>query len=145
MEEYMTTKSGPLSSGGAAMGFASYADLASHEEAEALRKSILTAREPASGLDRQAMKLIADGLADSKDGSLQLVLIPATLNLSRTDDQTVLLAPPESQLGKHGMLFVVCLARLLSVGSCHMTTADPKDDPAIDPAYLSHPADIDVF
>lgn len=35
MEEYMTTKSGPLSSGGAAIGFASHVDLASREEVEA--------------------------------------------------------------------------------------------------------------
>jgi len=49
--EYMATESRPLSSGGAAMGFASYADLASREEVEALRMSILTAQEPASGLD----------------------------------------------------------------------------------------------
>lgn len=145
MEEDMATKGGPLSSGGAAIGFSSYADLASRGEVEALTKSIATAPEPVSGLDRQAMKVIADGLADPKDGSIQLVLIPATLNLSCTDDQTVMLAPPESQLGKHGMLLAVCLARPLSAGSCHITTADPKDDPAIDPAYLSHPADIDVF
>jgi choline dehydrogenase-like flavoprotein len=145
MEEYLTTKSGPLSSGGAAIGFASYADLASREEVEALTKSIATAQQPVSGLDRQAMKVIADGLADPKDGSIQLVLIPATLNISRADDQTVMLAPPESQLGKHGIILAACLARPLSAGSCHITTADPKDDPAIDPAYLSHPADIDVL
>jgi choline dehydrogenase-like flavoprotein len=145
MEEYMTTKSGPFSSGGAAMGFASYADLASREEVEALTKSIATAQERVTTMDKQAIKLIADGLADPKDGSIQLVLIPATLNLSRTDDQTIMLAPPESQLGKHGMLLAVCLARPLSAGTCHITSANPKDDPAIDPAYLSHPADIDVF
>jgi choline dehydrogenase-like flavoprotein len=145
MEEYMTTKSGPLSSGGAAIGFASYADLASREEVEALTKSIVTTQEPVTSLDRQAMKVIADGLADPNDGSIQFVLVPATLNLSRADDQTAMLAPPEGQLGKHGILLAVCLARPLSAGSCHITTADHKDDPAIDPAYLSHPADIDVL
>jgi hypothetical protein len=52
MEEYMTSKGGPLSTGGAAMGFAGYADLASRGEVEALTKSITTALEPVSGLDR---------------------------------------------------------------------------------------------
>lgn len=145
MEEYMTTKSGPLSSGGAAMGFASYADLASKEEVEALTTSIATSQQPVSGLDKQAAKLLANALADPKDGSLQLVLIPASLNLGRTDDQTVLLAPPEHMLGKHGMLLAVCLARPFSAGSCHITSSNPFDDPAIDPAYLSHPADIDLL
>ncbi len=127
------------------MGFASYADLATREEVEALTKSIAATQEAVTSLDKQAIKVIADGLADPNDGSLQLILIPASLNLARTDNQTVMLAPPENQMGKHGILLVVCLARPLSAGSCHITTADPKDDPAIDPAYLSHPADIDVL
>jgi choline dehydrogenase-like flavoprotein len=91
------------------------------------------------------VKIIADGLVDPKDGSIQVILIPATFDLSRTDDQIGLLEPLESQLSKHGMRLRVCLAYPLSAGSYHITIADPKDDPAIDPAYLSHPADIDVF
>ncbi|KAH6721850.1 glucose-methanol-choline oxidoreductase, partial [Leptodontidium sp. MPI-SDFR-AT-0119] len=33
----------------------------------------------------------------------------------------------------------------LSVGTVHISSSDPKVDPDIDPAYLSHPADIEIF
>ena len=32
-----------------------------------------------------------------------------------------------------------------SRGSVHVTTSNPMDDPAIDPAYLTHPADVEVL
>jgi choline dehydrogenase-like flavoprotein len=31
------------------------------------------------------------------------------------------------------------------MGSIHITSSDPHIDPAIDPGYLSHPEDIEVF
>jgi len=45
------------------------------------------------------------------------------------------------------MEYVLWLILLVQywLGSCHITTADPKDDSAIDLAYLSNPADIDVL
>jgi choline dehydrogenase-like flavoprotein len=43
------------------------------------------------------------------------------------------------------MLLAACIARPFSAGSCHITSSNPRDDPAIDPAYLSHPADIDLL
>jgi choline dehydrogenase-like flavoprotein len=143
MTEYMSSKSGPLSSGGAAMGFVSYADLATPSEISDLQKLILSSEY--AGNDEAAKKLLAEGIADHEYGSIQLVLLPATLNLTSLDEQTVLLQPPKGQLGKHGFVLAVCLARPLSVGSIHITSSDPTIDPAIDPAYLTHPADIEVF
>ncbi|KFZ03907.1 hypothetical protein V502_10565 [Pseudogymnoascus sp. VKM F-4520 (FW-2644)] len=116
MTSYTTDKSGPLSSGGAAVGFASYADLATPSD-----------------------------LADHNYGSLQLVLLPATLDLRVPGSQTALLQPPPEQLGKHGIVLAACLARPLSTGTIHISSSDPKIDPEIDPGYLTHPGDIEVF
>jgi choline dehydrogenase-like flavoprotein len=83
MTSYMTDKSGPLSSGGAAMGFVSYADLATPSEITALQRLILSNKY--GGHDEATKKLIADGLADRSYGSIQFVLLPASLNLTRAD------------------------------------------------------------
>jgi len=143
MAAYMSSKSGPLSSGGAAMGFVSYADLATHSEIADLQKLILSTEY--GGHDEATKKLLAEGIADHGYGSIQTVLLPATLDLTSMDSQVGLFQPPKEQLGKHGFVLAACIARPLSVGSIHITSSDPTIDPAIDPAYLSHPADIEVF
>ena len=143
MTSYTTDKSGPLSSGGAAVGFASYADLATSSEVKALQELILSNKD--TGHDEATKKLIADSLADHNYGSLQLVLLPATLDLRVPGSQTALLQPPPDQLGKHGIVLEACLARPLSTGTIHISSSDPKIDPEIDPGYLTHPGDIEVI
>ena len=143
MTSYMTDKSGPLSSGGAAMGFVSYANLATPSEITELQELILSNKY--GGQDEATKKLIADSLADRGYGSIQFVLLPASLNLTRADSQTAMLQPPPEQLGKQGFVLAACIARPVSVGSIHITSSDPQTDPAIDPGYLTHPADIEVL
>lgn len=143
MTAYLTSKSGPLSTGGAAMGFVSYADLATPSEITNLQKLILSSEY--TGHNDATKQLLADGIADHGYGSIQVVLLPATLDLNSVDSQTGFFQPPKEQLGKHGFVLGAALARPLSVGSIHITTSDPTIDPAIDPGYLSHPADIEVF
>jgi choline dehydrogenase-like flavoprotein len=139
---YMTDKSGPLSSGGAAMGFVSYADLATPSEIAALQKLILS--NEYAGLE-ESKKLISDSIADHGYGSIQLVLLPASFNLLATDSQVGFFQPPPQMLGKQGFVLAACIQRPLSVGSIHIKSSDPQADPAIDPGYLTHPADIEVF
>ncbi|KFY28000.1 hypothetical protein V493_03134 [Pseudogymnoascus sp. VKM F-4281 (FW-2241)] len=143
MASYMADKCGPLSSGGAAVGFASYADLSTPSEVEELQKLVLSDKYP--GHDDATKKLIADSLADHNYGSIQLVLLAVSLNLTNPGSQTEMLQAPPEQLGKHGMSLAACLARPLSMGTIHITSSDPQIDPQIDPGYLTHPADVEVF
>ncbi|KAH7346870.1 hypothetical protein BKA65DRAFT_478040 [Rhexocercosporidium sp. MPI-PUGE-AT-0058] len=143
MAEYESTRNGPLSSGGAAMGFVSYADLASPSDISSLQDLILSPEH--SGHDQAVKKLLADGIASKDEASIQIVLLPASLNITEAYDQTKLFVPPSNMLGKHGVFLAACIARPHSVGTIHITSSDPKEDPAIDPAYLSHPADIEIF
>ncbi|KFY06762.1 hypothetical protein V492_07762 [Pseudogymnoascus sp. VKM F-4246] len=140
---YAADRSGPLSSGGSAVCFASYADLATPSENEALQELILSDKYP--GHDEATRKLIAESLADHNYGSLQIVLLGASLNFSETAHQTSLLQPPAEQLGKHGITIAACLARPLSTGTIHIASSDPRIDPLIDPGYFTHPADIEVL
>lgn len=53
--------------------------------------------------------------------------------------------PPVSMIGKQGFIISGAVARPLSVGTVHITSSDPKKDPAIDPAYMTHPADVEIL
>lgn len=125
------------------MGFVSYADLASSSDISSLQDLVLS---PDHGGHSQAVKeLLAKGIASKDEASIQIVLLPASLNIEEGYEQPKLLAPPPQMVGKNGFFMAACIARPLSVGTVHITSSDPKEDPEIDPAYLSHPADIEIF
>jgi choline dehydrogenase-like flavoprotein len=143
MTEYTTSKSGPLSSGGAAIGFMSYADVATPEEVAALQESIMS--NEYSGHSEPTKKLIAESIADHSYGSIQVVLLPASLNLTSLEGQKEFFQPPADQEGKQGFCIGGAVQRPVSVGSIHITTSDPLTDPAIDPGYFHHPADVEIM
>lgn len=142
--EYTTTQGGPLSSGGAAMGFISYASLATAEEIRTLQESIIDPQNP-SDYNSTARRLLADSMADPNYASIQIVLLPASLDLENGANQTVFFTPPTEMAGKQGFLLAACVMRPLSTGSCHIISSDPRVDPAIDPGYMTHPADIEIM
>lgn len=143
MTSYITNKSGPLSTGGAAVGFASYADLSTPSEIKALQELILSNKY--TGHEEVSKQLIADSLADHGYGSIQFVLLPASLDLNVVYDQVGMFQPSPETQGNDGFTIAACLARPLSMGTIHITSPDPQIDPAIDPGYLTHPADVEVF
>jgi hypothetical protein len=63
------------------------------------------------------------------------------MNLERVENQSEFFEPPVGMIGKMGCMFGLCLSRALSVG----TIQSPEMDPLIDPAYLSHQADIETL
>ena len=52
---------------------------------------------------------------------------------------------PENMLSGRYISFGASLLRLLSQGQVHISSANPFEAPDINPRYLSHPADIEVF
>lgn len=146
MEEYTVYKTGPFSSGGSATCFASFSDLADAEEIKAVQNSILESKDPASGgYSMQAKELLTEGLANSDNASIQILLLPASLNMARGDSQTATLGGDPGQEGKQGVVLGAAVGSPLSVGSVHITSSNPHDQPAIDPAYLSHEADVEII
>jgi choline dehydrogenase-like flavoprotein len=115
-----------------------------------MRRSLLS-RNLSSRLDLPtqhseiAKGLLADALASPDDASVHIAYIAATINLDAFPSQSGMLKPPASMKGKQGISFSIAAQRPLSVGSCHILTNNPEDDPGIDPAYLSHPADLEVL
>ncbi|KAI9046724.1 hypothetical protein LZ554_009462 [Drepanopeziza brunnea f. sp. 'monogermtubi'] len=143
MAEYVATRGGPLSSGGAAMGFISYANVATRVEISSTQRLILSSSH--QGHSPAAKALLAESIADPSYGSIFLGLLPASVNVREARDQQKLLSPPPDMVGRHGVCLVAALSRPASVGSIHIASSDPTLDPAIDPAYLTHPADVAVL
>jgi choline dehydrogenase-like flavoprotein len=141
MAEYMTSKTGPLSSGGSGQCFASYSDLSTPEEIAAIQNSILSPDSLTTHTEK-AKKLLAEGLGDPNDASLQLIMIGASMNIAELHSQPLLLKPPPEMDGKMGITLIIAVYRPLSVGSIHISSPDPEIDPVIDPKYGTHPADI---
>lgn len=97
MALYATEKSGPLSSGGAAVGFISYAGLCTPSEMKELQEPILTDKN--TGHDDATKKLIADSVADHDYGSIQLVLLAATLDLRDQEAKSLYCSLPSCGVG----------------------------------------------
>ena len=145
-EEYMTHRTGPISQAGSAHCFVAFTDIATADEIEATQKMILEHKEPGEKEHvKEAKQIIASDLDKPTDGTFHIVMISASLNGSAITNQTDVMKPPAEMLGKQGIWLSPSITRPMSVGSIHITCADPKQDPAIDPAYLTHPADVEML
>lgn len=143
MVEYMTSKSGPLSSAPSLGLFAAYANLSTPAEIAALQKIILSPAH--GGHEVNVKRIISESIADTDSGNIQVMVLPISVNADDPSEVQKVLSPPPGQLGKQGISFMTCAQRPLSVGSIHITSNDPLVDPAIDPRYLSHPADLEIL
>lgn len=76
---------------------------------------------------------------------LQIILVAATANCTETSqvDQSQLFPPLKDTNGTNGITLACCLQYPVSRGSVHIRTANAKDQPAIDPGYFRHEADMD--
>ena len=113
-------------------------------ELEALTESTISNVQNAPQYDAAVSEILADRLADPEDSSFHMVLFPASMNLERGENRAEFFAPPAEMIGKMGCMVGFCLSRALSVGTIHISSSSPEMDPQIDPAYLSHLADIEI-
>ena len=104
-------------------------------------------------------------LKDDKSANLQVVLVAATAGLDKgVEDQSQIFPPPPEGQGM-GITAALCLQVAfpsnievsshadfylaiqypVSRGTVHIKSADPTAHPAVDPAFMSHPADAAVL
>lgn len=145
MGEYMTTRTGPMSSGGSTHCFCSYAALSTPEEIDAIQKGVLSPPPGIKSLSEEKRNLLAQGLGDKEDAAIQLIFLPVSVNVNVLDDQTEFFKPPANMVGKQGFTVAAAVCRPLSVGSIHISSSNPEDDPTIDPGYHTHPADAEMM
>lgn len=123
--------------------FTSYASLSTPSEIAALQEKILSPTH--IGHTALVKQILAEDIANPKSANLQLVLVSASLNPNNVESVLRARMTPQEQLGKHGITIAVGVQRGISVGSVHITCNDPLMDVALDPKFLSHPADLDIL
>ena len=88
---------------------------------------------------------IIEHLKDDKSANLQLVLVPAQAGWKEgVEDQSKIFPPPPPGQGM-GITAAMCLQYPVSRGTVHIKSSDPTEHPAVDPAFLQHPADAAVL
>ena len=137
--DYTTSQSGPLGTGQSSMGFVSYRSIATNSEVEATA-SLVASHNVTSPKQAQ---LEADRLRSPDSAGIHIYGVAATFNLDQGHDCSKYFAPPPPGVNRFTM--GVSLQYPTSRGSVHITSRDPLEHPEIDPAYLSHPADLAVL
>ena len=145
MQQYMTIKTGPLVS----IGLASYAylpvfELLPKEDRLALQ-ALLDKYSPAADPPTPSAELyygLSRELLESKDQGCSSFLAVAC--------QAVPPADPDSKTGSvpsPGKFVTIgtMLSQPFFRGGVHITSGDTKVAPTVDPKYLSHPLDLEIF
>lgn len=147
MQEYMSSRGGPLSNAAvAAFAFMPVVEFLTPEGPKAL-KQLLDEHLQERGEEASAGEKIHYGFIrsilespDEASASLFMSIINANLGTEPIGAQKDKLPPP-------GDYVTLCASLLhpFSRGSVHINSADPMQKPTIDPKYLSHPLDVELF
>ena len=137
--EYTTSQTGPLGNGPASMGFVAYAAIAPEAEVSATASTV--ENQPTTTL--KLAKLEADRLRSPTTAGIHTYGIAASFNFESGHDGSKFFEAPPPGVGRFTL--GVSLQYPSSRGSVHITSSDPFQHPAIDQAYLSHPADLEVL
>jgi choline dehydrogenase-like flavoprotein len=145
LEAYIKHKAGPFVGAPTAVGFASLEKIQpDFPEAESHIQSLVTEfskKHPdADPAGRDA--LLARQLLDPKEAVTQLVMLPSGMNAERIETPNKMFPVEEDGMW---CTIATCSTRSLSRGSIHINSSDPTVHPTIDPAYFTHPLDIDMM
>ena len=121
------------------MGFIPYSSIATSSEVEATASLIISH----SSTSPQQAQVEADRLRSPDSAGLHIYGVAATFNLDQGHDSSKYFARPPPGASRFTM--GISLQYPSSRGSVHITSSDPLEHPEIDPAYLSHPADLAVL
>lgn len=150
MQMYQEHKAGPLAGG----SLTSYAfmsiqtaaiDKLDPGAASAFKRALMEAEanlSDASATQRASFEFVARLLQDPTQTTGALIGIPAQVNLHNGPGQIGMTTNPVE--GNY-LSMGACLAHPLSRGSSHIASAKLEDPPTIDPRYLSHPLDIEIY
>ena len=145
LKSYENDRSGAFAATGCCMGFLPYSSLVSKEELdETCRKISESAGE--NPFRQKQLAQVVQHLQDPTSANIQISQLSATTSVEKgACDQTQLIQPGGTDTGRDGLTFVACVQYPSSRGTVHITSSDPTDDPAIDPAYLTHPSDVAIL
>ncbi|KAI4637851.1 hypothetical protein J4E83_000669 [Alternaria metachromatica] len=145
LEAYITHKAGPFAGAPTTTGFASLAKIEpDFPNAESHIQSLLEdSRSKHPDADPAGRDtLYGRQLLDPKEAVCQIVMLPTGAQMQNPESASGLFPSVEE-----GMWCTIgaCSTRSLSRGSVHINSSDPTAYPTIDPAYFSHPLDLDMM
>lgn len=149
MKTFEEQKAGPLTNSSPIAGFFPYRSVVSDEELEAVVKSIRDTQSqlPKESLEFKQYEQIIANLQSEKSATLRIQVLPATANASKEalTNNALIFPPPSDPNANDGLTIALSLEYPVSRGWVHITSTDPNDEPAINPNYLKHPADVAVL
>lgn len=131
-KQYMATQDGPLSCGPNCMGFLPLKSIIDDAELQEIIEQI-AATPVKTSFHRKQLAQVIEQLRSPTSGNVQLLLIPGRMNFQAgVGDQSKLLGKvlPEDH---DNISIAVALQYPVSRGSVHITSADPRKQPKIDP------------
>lgn len=143
MQKYGLGEGGPMAHGISCNAFLAVSHIATPEEMGRINHAVQLELESAPDRWTKAeRRVLAERINDPQTASLQLVMVPATIDPSRFDDQSKLLAPG---VGNSRCSIVVAFSHPFSKGSIHIQNKDPTVQPNIDPQYLQSRVDVEIL
>ncbi|KAJ6002503.1 hypothetical protein N7451_005050 [Penicillium sp. IBT 35674x] len=97
---------------------------------------------PLDAFGAELVKYVSSVLGDTKEATGGYFTYPAQADFKGSGAET---ASIDAKLPENYITICASLLHPLSRGSSHITSSKPEDPPALDPRYLSHPADLEIL
>ncbi|KAF2760638.1 alcohol oxidase [Pseudovirgaria hyperparasitica] len=138
--------SGPLTSICSTQGFLPVRWFMTDAELTETVESIRKTANGSTPFQKKQLEQIIRQLESDTSANLQLVAVPTACN---TEDgwanQKSIFPTPTDPKKPHNISLAACCQYPVSRGTVHIKSSDPKEAPAIDPAFIKHPADVAVL
>ena len=145
MDAYSSTRSGPLTSGFHSVASLPVVELLS-EEGKAELTELLKTHTQIHSSSRPASQnaqndILRSILESPTDGSVIIGMGPCQLHFNASCQKEIYAITDPGNY----VCFLVALAHPWSRGMVHINSSSPSTPPTIDPRYLSHPLDQEIF
>ena len=148
LKQYQETRSGPLSGVPLSLAYAPPVDIdgrMDRESVAALVKAHLDQDDGTVDPGRKAQYAqLRSMILDPTESTCFYGLMPSQMHV-RPEGKTSMGQAYSQQLPQNFITIMVGLNHPLSHGNVHIGSRDPRSPPRIDPAYLSHPMDVEVL
>ncbi|KAK5187932.1 hypothetical protein LTR16_009151, partial [Cryomyces antarcticus] len=142
MNAYTTTKAGPLGNTVTCTSFIPYQTVASSATTSDVSQHVDQVCDAAPKLPASQALIQHRQLLDPGEAALQIVALPTGADITRSHNGSGTFL---HEIPGNYCTLAACLTHPFSRGSVHIQSANVSDYPAIDPAYLSHPLDVDIL
>lgn len=139
MQLYMEHQAGPMASGGVQSG--AYMPVRGFDGPQGSQENMATYMDRFLAQPDSRQNAIREIFAQPKAPTCSNVMFLAQANLHESGKSFV----GQDLLPGNFLSLGLIQSMPFSRGHVHISSADPSDKPAIDPRYLSHPLDLDLF